>query len=172
MAYTGTTTYRLPTATGVNTYAQRLQEAMKMLEGQGAQQRADLKQEYANLFGGRYQGLIDSGLTHGSAPVATRLGTQRQYQDALNRLNESLTNQKLGYYSQLTGEQAAAQQQSYWNAMNYAMQQQQLDLQRNRMQQSYRRPTTQTYMPAYAQGVRPSYGLNTSSVRAYRALNG
>jgi len=85
-------------------YKERLGNAMKGLEGYGTSARADLSESYAGAASANQQQLVNSGLSGSTVATTTRTGDARREQEALNRLNESINQQKLGYQTQLSGD--------------------------------------------------------------------
>jgi hypothetical protein len=99
--------------------------ALQSIQGFGAQQQADLKQDYTNAMGQAMQGLANMGLSGTTLAPSMRTGYFAQYSKALNRLNEQIQQQKLAAQStfglggisamqagQQIGQQGALGQQS------------------------------------------------------------
>lgn len=94
---------------------------MGELQGYGNQQAADLKQNYQNAMGTAMQSLASTGLAGTTIAPSMRMGYMRQYSDALNRLNDQLTQLKVGYQTQLGGQanQMAQQQNQFQQDLAY-----------------------------------------------------
>jgi hypothetical protein len=88
----------------VKGYKDRISNAMTSLEGYGNAARADLSQAYAGAASANQQQLVNSGLSGSTVATTTRTGDARREQEALNRLNEGINQQKLGYQTQLSGD--------------------------------------------------------------------
>lgn len=89
-------------------YDQRTNAAMGMLDQLSGQERKDLRTQYAELGGQQQAQLTASGLGGTTVSPTMAAGTARQESDAMNRLNDMLTRERLGTYSQLSGEALAA----------------------------------------------------------------
>jgi len=88
-------------------------QSQQQLKGYGQQEMADLKQSYASAMGMAQQSLASTGLAGTTIAPSMRLGYMRQYSDALNRLHESLAQQRLQQEATfgLGGQQQAQQAQ-------------------------------------------------------------
>ena len=82
--------------TGLPTAGQLYGQEMQAIQGFGQQQQADLQQNYQNALGMGMQQLAQSGLGGTSVAPSMRMGYMKQYQQALSRLNDQLTQTKLG----------------------------------------------------------------------------
>ena len=71
-------------------------QEMQAIQGFGNQQQADLQQQYQNAMGMGMQSMAQSGLAGTSIAPSMRMGYMKQYSQALNRLNDQLTQTKLG----------------------------------------------------------------------------
>ena len=69
--------------------------AMQQIQGYGNAEQAALQQNYQNAMGMAQQQLAGSGLAGTSVAPSMRLGYMKQYQLALNNLNQQLTQTKL-----------------------------------------------------------------------------
>jgi len=85
-------------------YQTRYSEAMKTLEGMGAQESKDITSAYGNLAASQQQDLTSRGFGGTTIMPTMRAGVERQKTDALARLNERLRTQKLGYQTGLSGD--------------------------------------------------------------------
>lgn len=74
-------------------------QSMQQLQGYGNAQQADLYQNYQNAMGMGMQSLASSGLAGTSIAPSMKMGYMKQYQLALNSLNEKLTQAKQGAQS-------------------------------------------------------------------------
>ena len=88
-------------------YGNRTSTAMAMLEGAGDQAKADIRQDYRNLDAAQQQALVNRGLGNTILGASMKAGTERQAQDALGRLNESLRQQRLATYGAFSGDELA-----------------------------------------------------------------
>ena len=86
-------------------YGNRTSTAMGMLEGAGDQAKADIRQDYRNLDAAQQQALVNRGLGNTILGASMKAGTERQAQDALGRLNESLRQQRLDTYGAFSGDE-------------------------------------------------------------------
>lgn len=97
---------------------------MTELQGYGNAQQAALQQNYKNAMGQAMQSLASSGLAGTTIAPSMRMGYMKQYQLALNNLNDQLTQMKVGYQTQLgtQANQQAIQQQEFQQgqALQYA----------------------------------------------------
>lgn len=93
-------------------------QATKMLQGYGNAQQQALQENYQNALGMASQQLASSGLAGTSVAPSIKMGYMKQYQLALNSLNDQLTQQKLsaqstfglgGIQSQQAGQQIGNQ---------------------------------------------------------------
>jgi hypothetical protein len=75
---------------------------MGALKGYGAQRYADLAADYRNTLAGIGQNLVTRGLSNTTAGRGMRDLAGRQYQQAVNRLGESITGMQIGYDRDLT----------------------------------------------------------------------
>lgn len=92
-----------------NAYGARTDQAMGMLAGQGDTQRAELKAGLDQRNAGTQQDLINRGLTNSTAYDAAIRGNSQDYEKNKRALEENLTKQKLGLYTDLSGQQLSAQ---------------------------------------------------------------
>jgi len=143
-------------------YAQTQQQ----IRGYGNAQQAALRQSYQNALGMAQQSLASTGLAGTSIAPSMRMGYMKQYQLALNNLNQQLTQTKLGAQSTfgLGGMQAQLGQsqlglQSMLGMGNLGINRQrlQMDQQRfNQQQQAYQNPGYGfTEVPNPQQGYNP-----------------
>jgi hypothetical protein len=144
-------------------YQQRLEEAMRMLEGMGTQQRKDLAQRYRAAESVGMQDLVSRGLTGTTILPTMRMGYQREHENALGRLNESLRGQRLGVYGQLSGDLAGAMQSDYWQGQQMGLNQQRLGLEQQRINMMGRYGGRRRRRPAGGM-----YGLGNQAVFASR----
>lgn len=98
-------------------------QSMQQIQGYGNAQQAALQDNYQNALGMAKQQLASSGLAGTSVAPSIGEGYMKQYQLALNNLNDQLTQQKLGAESTfgLGGIQAAqaGQQIAQQGALGY-----------------------------------------------------
>lgn len=85
-------------------YQDRWQRAMAQLQGVGDQQRKDLNQRYDNNKGAVDQSLIARGMSNSTVSDSLKMGNERERNNAINRLEESLTRERLGYDTGLQGD--------------------------------------------------------------------
>lgn len=96
-------------------------DVTKKLSSWGNQAQADLRQNYMNAMGMAQQSLASSGLSGTTIAPSMRMGYMRQYQQAMNRLNDQLQQTKLGYQTQIgmQGAQMKQQQQQFQQQLAY-----------------------------------------------------
>lgn len=118
---TWTTTYPSYNQDILNGYRQRYDSAMATLNNWGAQQYADLRQQYASARNAGIQDLVNSNMLYTTAAPSVRMGFARQESDAARRLGEDLNRQKLQYQTDLSGDilayQTAAEQAARANSL-------------------------------------------------------
>ncbi len=142
-----------PAATdpAVMEFRKRIAEAMQMLQGLGSAQKTQLLQDYQSQLGAGVQDAISRGMAGaGTVLSGIRRGYGRDYQQALGALNESINQQGLGVYGQMSGDLATAVQQSGEFNRTYAQQERE-------------------YKRAYAQQERESnrtYAMETARLNA------
>lgn len=90
-------------------YQDRLATAMGYLEGAGTQQAADINQSAASQGSQMRQDLVSRGLTGSGILPSMYQGVERERTAAQNRLSESLNQQRLGAYGELSGDALGAQ---------------------------------------------------------------
>jgi hypothetical protein len=103
----------------VGGYQNRLTETMKMLEGLGSQESADIEQDWINKESKAKQDLISRGFANTTVAPTMSMGYTRGKQADLARLNERLQNQRLGVYGQLSGDVLSAQQDITKNKLDF-----------------------------------------------------
>jgi len=74
-------------------------QVQQQLQGYGNAQQAALNQSYQNAMGMGMQSLASSGLAGTSIAPSMRMGYMKQYQLALNNLNQQRTQTRLGAQS-------------------------------------------------------------------------
>lgn len=135
----------------------------KYLQIDGTQQRADLQQQYRAMEAGGVQDMVSRGLTGSTILPTMRMGYQREYQSALNRLNESLQQRQLAAYGQYH-QQLMQQQAMAMDAARLAT-----------MQGAYGRNPTDSSRSAYeipSQYILPGSYQALPTNRAYQRING
>ena len=118
----------------LNQYNQRYNDAMGALAGYGSQQIADTNARWNDTATKGQQNLINSGLTGSTIASTMNAGYEKQKSADLNRLNENLTNTKLGYQTQLSGDTLnfmTGREDAYPDANLYMQLQQQYDKKKN-----------------------------------------
>jgi hypothetical protein len=85
-------------------YQQRYSTGMETLAGLSNQEQIDLQRQYANLQSRGLQDLTSRGLTGTTLTPLMAQGYQRQYGQASNRLNDTLTREKMDYQTRLSGD--------------------------------------------------------------------
>lgn len=99
-------------------------QTMNDVSGLGNQQKIDLGQTYTNLAGSAQQNVAQRGLSGTTIKPTMQMGVTRQYGDAMNRLNEQLRRERLGYQTGATNTIMNVLQQrndSYPDLTNYLM---------------------------------------------------
>lgn len=91
-------------------YSDRFASAMSTMEGLGDQERADISSRYRGLQSSQQQDLTSRGLTGTTILPTMQQGVAQQETAAQGRLGERLRREKLGYQTQLSGEQLAFQE--------------------------------------------------------------
>jgi hypothetical protein len=125
----------------------------QQLQGYGNAQQQALQQNYQNALGMAQQQMAQSGLAGTSVAPSIKMGYMKQYQLALNNLNQQLTQTQVGAQStfglggiqtqqagQQIAQQGAAQQASANNQQGYlalAQQQAAQNSQQNAQAQAY-----------------------------------
>ncbi len=144
------------------------QSVEKQLQGYGNAQQAALQQNYQNALGMAQQQMVQSGLSGTSVAPSIGEGYMKQYQLALNNLNQTLTQTQLGAQSTfgLGGIQAAQSQQGL------ALQQQgtanQLQLGQENVGLGYaQNATAQQGNNAYAQAQQAQIAANSGANQGY-----
>lgn len=97
---------------GAPTMGQLYQGVMGQMKGWGNAQQVGMRQEYLNAMGKGMQSLASSGLAGTSVAPSMRMGYMQQYQNALNNLNQQLTQQRISAQTQL-GTEATRQSMQY-----------------------------------------------------------
>ena len=90
-------------------FGQRTNTAQQMAEGLGNTQREELQDRYEQQKAGTQQDLINRGLTNSTAYDAAIRGNTMDYEKNKRALEENIQRQKLGLYTQLSGDQLQAQ---------------------------------------------------------------
>lgn len=93
-------------------YGQRATDIMGQFDTLGNQQRSDLAARYGQQRSSADQDLVSRGLGNTTIRSSVMAGLGSQENQDLARLNESLTGQRLGYQSQLTGDTLGAQERA------------------------------------------------------------
>ncbi|GIW60042.1 MAG: hypothetical protein KatS3mg087_1108 [Patescibacteria group bacterium] len=83
---------------------ERSEQAMQMLEGLGTQALKDVERAYAEKEGALHQDLVSRGVTGSTVSPAVRTVLEREKQDAIGRVKESVRNQLVNTYLQTTGD--------------------------------------------------------------------
>jgi hypothetical protein len=90
-------------------FTDRLNTSMGLLKNAGTAQAAGIKSDYADLQSQEMQNLVDSGFYNGTVMSSTKTGVEAKKQVALNDLAESVRQQKLSTYGQLSGDMLNSQ---------------------------------------------------------------
>jgi hypothetical protein len=85
-------------------YQGRYDEAMGLLEGQGEQERADLQRQYDQAAGRQGAYLRGRGLGGTTLAPTMAQGLESQRAQSMNRLNEQLRREQLGYMTGLSAD--------------------------------------------------------------------
>ncbi|GIW59982.1 MAG: hypothetical protein KatS3mg087_1048 [Patescibacteria group bacterium] len=83
---------------------ERSSQAMGMLEGLGRQALRDVERAYTEKEGALHQDLVSRGVTGSTVSPAMRTVLEREKQDAIGRVKESVRNQLVNTYLQTTGD--------------------------------------------------------------------
>lgn len=86
-------------------YQDRYDRAMSQLQGVGEQQRTDLNRRYNSNKGEIATSLVARGMSNSTVKDNLEAGNERERDNSLNRLEESLTRERLGYDTQLRDDQ-------------------------------------------------------------------
>jgi hypothetical protein len=123
MTQTSSYSYTVPGASSMMDPATLYGNVEQQLQGYGNAQLADAKQNYLNSLGVNAQQMASSGLAGTTIAPSMRMGFSKQYQLALNNLNQSLTQTQLGAQSTfgLGGIQAQQAGQQIGNQMALGM---------------------------------------------------
>jgi hypothetical protein len=89
-------------------YADRTATGMGMLEGMGQQAKADIRNDYSNQSQSMKSDMASRGLGGTAVGAVMDRGIQKDQQNALGRVDESLRQQKLNTYSDLTADELAS----------------------------------------------------------------
>lgn len=102
-------------------YGGRTERGMGMLEGMGQQAAADIRDDYRRSGAATQADLARRGLGGSSVSAGATSANQREQQNSLNRLNETLRQQQFNAYAGLSGEQLGAQERGYGNVANIGL---------------------------------------------------
>lgn len=91
-------------------YDRRTRDALATLTGMGAQSRADILQRGFQAKAARGQDLVARGLTGTTIKPAVERGIDQDVEAQLARLDEGLRRERVGYQTQLTGDQLSFQE--------------------------------------------------------------
>lgn len=78
-------------------------DTMSGLDTMGQQGRKDVSAGYNKAFSQGMQGLVSAGMANSTIVPSVSLNNARGREDAVNRLNEMLRREKLGYMNNITG---------------------------------------------------------------------
>ena len=85
-------------------YQTRYDRALTGLAGLGQQEKSDTRQVYADVLAKEKQGLVSSGLYNSTNRPAVALGVAKEEQNAINRIDDRLNTQRIGYETGLSGD--------------------------------------------------------------------
>ncbi len=85
-------------------FQDRYTRGMSMLEGMGAQERADINTQYDNLRSATHDQGVGRGLSGTSVMPSLQRGVARGRSDALGRMDERMRQQQIGLDAQLSGD--------------------------------------------------------------------
>lgn len=115
---TALTSYLGRMNTLVGGYKDRYTSLMRNLDEMGAQEKADIGQEFGGVASRAGQDLTSAGLSASTVAPTVQAGIQREKSGAEGRLNESLRNQRLQWGSQLSGDLLNAEAQTSGDYLN------------------------------------------------------
>jgi hypothetical protein len=99
---------------------QRQQTGMGYLDNAGKQETADLNKQYAAQGNAAQMQMAQRGFGSGNLLQGASALNERERQDSLNRLNESVNAQKQSAFSGYSGDVLNTQAQNFGNQMNLA----------------------------------------------------
>jgi hypothetical protein len=103
-----TSEYRKAGSDIVSGYEGRTKEGLAMLEGMGQQQKKDIEHSYSNKSQSMKSDMASRGLGGTAVGAVMDRGIERDKQDAMGRLDESLRRQKFNAYSSMSGDTLGA----------------------------------------------------------------
>lgn len=101
-----------------NAYTSRADKIMSQFDTLGNQARKDLNQQYDSLGATTAQRMTDIGLGNSTVASTMQSGVTRQRADAVGRLEEGLSAQRIGAETALTGDTLSATERGLTNRFN------------------------------------------------------